>query len=67
MISTFQLGSLLAMCADFVIGVLVFLANTRRTVNRVFFAISVVLVFWVYCQFRGTGVRNVQDFSFWVK
>ena len=55
------------MCADFVIGVLVFLANTRRTVNRVFFAISVVLVFWVYCQFRGTGVRNVQDFSFWVR
>ena len=72
MIGTFQLGSLLAMCADFVIGVLVFQTNTRRMVNRVFFAMSAVLVFWVYCQFRGSsapglGARDLLDYSFWVR
>ena len=72
MIGTFQLGALLAMCADFVIGVLVFMANTRRMANRVFFAISVVSVLWVYCQFHGSGApglgaRDLSDYSFWVR
>ncbi|MEI8243908.1 MAG: GAF domain-containing protein, partial [bacterium] len=72
MIGTFQLGSLLAMCADFAIGVLVFQANMRRMANRVFFAMSAVLVFWVYCQFRGSGApglgaRDLQDYTFWVR
>ena len=72
MIGTFQLGALLAMCADFVIGALVVLANTRRMANRVFFAISVVMVLWVYCQFRGSGVpglgaRDLPGYFFWVR
>ncbi|MFZ4398007.1 MAG: hypothetical protein ACOYOU_20535, partial [Kiritimatiellia bacterium] len=72
MIGTFQLGALLAMCADFAIGALVFFANTRRMANRVFFAMSAVMVFWVYCQFRGSGApglgaRDLPDYLFWVR
>ena len=73
MITTFQLGSLLAMCADFTIGVLAFVANTRRMVNRLFLFMSTVLVLWVFCQFRGSyvpnlgGARTLAEYTFWVR
>ena len=73
MITTFQLGSLLAMCADFTIGVLAFFANTRRMVNRLFLFMSTVLVLWVFCQFRGSyvpnlgGARTLAEYTFWVR
>jgi signal transduction histidine kinase len=52
---------------NLLLGVIVFLANVGRLVNRVFAILSVIIALWLACQYFGSITASEAWLEFWIR
>jgi len=65
--NTFQTIILTGLAGNAVIGLLVWLANPKRRLNRYFFFTTFLITFWLLCMFAITLQSEVDATSFWMR
>ncbi|HEY8240804.1 MAG TPA: ATP-binding protein [Kiritimatiellia bacterium] len=63
----FQFSIFGALMIDVVVGVLVFVTQTRRIPNQLFFALSLVLAAWLTCMGCGATATDEVMLEFWIR
>ncbi len=67
MTNLFTIALLAVITVNLLVGVVVLLNNSRRSANRVFAMLSLVIALWLACQYLGSTTPSEVWLAFWIR